>query len=184
MNNKILKSLNVLLIAFILSAFFTGCGYRPASHYAKKEIAGKIYVNLEVNLSDPKNSVLIKDALNELLVNKLNAKLVHTEEEADTLMNISLGSVGLSEQSYGDDGYAKLYRAGVSIAVDYQKKGKSKQSLSVSGYYDFSIDDGSSTISETKRFEAIKTASSKALDEVISKLAVQTFKKNAKKSSK
>ena len=184
MRNKMLRSLNLVLITFVLSTLFAGCGYRPASHYAKKEISGKVYVNLEVELSDPKNSVLIKDALNELLVHKLNAQLVYTEEEADTLMNISLGSVSLSEQSYGDDGYAKLYQATVSIYVDYQKKDQKKRSLSVSGRYDFSIDDGSSTISETKRFEAIKTASTKALDEVISKLAVQTFKKNVKKASK
>lgn len=175
---SILKS---LALVFALVMLLVGCGYKPASYYAKQEINGKVYVNLKVNLSDPKNSVLIKDAMNELLVNKLDSKLVYKEDEADTLMNVSIGSVSLSEQSYGDDGYVKLYNAYVSVNVDYQKKGASKRSMSVSGRYDFSIDDGTSTISEAKRFEAIRSAASKALDEVISKLAVQSFKSNVKR---
>lgn len=183
MNSKMLKNciswFGIVLTIFVIS----GCGYKPASYYAKKEITGNVYVNLQVNIEDPKNSVLIKDALNELLVNKLDAKLVYKESQADTVMNIKLNSVSLSELSYGDDGYVKLYKAIVNITVDYKKENQRRKMLSVSGRYDFSIDDGS-TVSETKRFEAIKSASNKALDEMISKLAVQTFKTNVKKETK
>lgn len=175
MNIKILRSCFILFSIVLTMLAFSGCGYKPASYYAKKEINGNVYVNLIVNLSDPKNSVLIKDALNELLVNKLDSRLVYKESEANTVMNIKLNSVSLSELSYGDDGYVKLYKAIVNIAVDYKKENEVRRNLTVSGRYDFSIDDGA-TISETKRFEAIKSASSKALDEVISKIAVQTFK--------
>ena len=181
--NGIKRAFGLAIVTTLLIFGVTGCGYKPASYYAKQEINGKVYVNLVVNLDDPKNSVLIKDAMNELLVNKLDSKLVYKESEADTIMNVKLNSVGLSEQSYGDDGYVKLYKAIVNISVDYQQQGKPRRSLSVSGRYDFSIDDGTSTISEAKRFEAIRSASNKALDEVISKLAVQNFKSNVKRTT-
>lgn len=177
------RRLNALIIGAFMALFIlTGCGYKPTSYYAKQEINGKVYVNLEVNLNDPKNSVLIKDALNELLVNKLDSKLVYTPDEADTVMNVKLNSVGLSELSYGEDGYVKLYKASVNISVKYKTQDQPQRSLGVSGRYDFSIDEGS-TISDTKRFEAIKSASNKALDELISKIAVQTFKSNVKRQA-
>lgn len=182
MRIKMLRNWFVLLLmtAFVL----TGCGYKPSSYYAKQEIGERVYVDLKVNIEDPKNSVLIKDALNELLVNKLDSKLVFKESQADTIMFIELNSVSLSELSYGEDGYAKLYKAIVNISVEYKSQNQSTRNLTVSGRYDFSIDDGSSTISETKRFEAIKNASSKALDELISKVAIQTFRTDAKKEIK
>ncbi len=155
----------------------TGCGYKPTVHYAKKEITGSVYVDLDVNIEDPKNSVLVKDAMNELLVHKLGSKLVYNKKHADTVMFVKLNSVSLSELSYNEDGYIKLYKATTSINVRYINSLKKTSSFSVSGTYDFSIDDGG-TISDTKRFEAIKNAANKALDEVLSKIAIQTFKKD------
>lgn len=171
---------NVLLL--ILAMFiFIGCGYKPSSYYAKKELGNTVYVNLTVNIEDPKNSVLIKDAMNEVMVYKLGQRLVYKRNQADTVLNLKLNSVSLNELSFNEDGYTKLYKANVSISVNYLNSEKIKRSFNVSGTYDFSIDDGA-VISDTKRFEAIKNASDKALDEVISKMAVQTFKTNGSKA--
>ena len=104
---------NIFLTFFTLAfslILLTGCGYKPSSYYAKKEISGKVYVDLHVNLEDPKNSVLIKNALNELLINKLESELVYKKELADTIMNITLNSVNFTELSYGEDGYIQLYK--------------------------------------------------------------------------
>ena len=98
-------------------------------------------------------------------------------------MDITLNSLSLSELSYGDDGYIKLYKAIVNISVKYRNKEGIKRNLTVTGRYDFSIDNDA-TISDTKRFEAVKSASNKALDELISKIAVQTFEQNESKESK
>lgn len=166
-----------LIIGCLALVVFTGCGYKPTVHYAKKEIYGKIYVDLDVDIEDPKNSVLVKDAMNELLVHKLDGQLVYDKALADTVMDVKLNSVSLSELSYNEDGYIKLYKASTSINVQYENKLGKSNSFSVSGSYDFSIDDGG-TISDTKRFEAIKSAANKALDEVLSKIAIQTFKKD------
>ena len=70
----------------------------------------------------------------------------------------------------------KLYRAVVVLKIDYFRKDNGiKKSFAVDGEHDFSIDDGT-TITETKRFDAISNAANKALDEVLSKIAVSSFK--------
>ena len=171
----------LMLFAFHLSLVFilAGCGYKPSSSYAKKKIQGNVYVHVVINLEDPKNSVLVKDALNEIVVGQFNNKLVSKRSLADTILTVKLGSVGTQELQKDEDGYVNLYRTNVSISVIYEGP-NTKGSTSVSGSYDFSIDEGSS-ISDTKRFEAIKIASFKALTEIVSKFAIESFKKDETK---
>ena len=168
----------LMLFAFHLSLVFilVGCGYKPSSSYAKKKIQGNVYVHVVINLEDPKNSVLVKDALNEIVVGQFNNKLVSKRSLADTILTVELGSVATQELQKDEDGYVNLYRTNVSITVSYAGP-NGKGTTSVSGSYDFSVDDGS-TISDTKRFEAIKIASSKALEEIVSKFAIESFKKD------
>jgi hypothetical protein len=174
--------LKSIVLAVLIGVIFTACGYKPASTYAKKEINGKVFVNLNVNIEDPKNSVIIKDAMTELLVHKLDSKLVAKKELADTIVNVTLDSTSFSALQYDTDGYVKLYKATSSIIVNYKNKEQSRN-FKVSGTHDFSIDSGG-TISDTKRFEAIKIAATKALDEVISKIAILSFEKPDKKQTK
>lgn len=165
-----------LLLSFFMILFFTSCGYKPSSYYVKKEIGEKVFVNLLIDLKDPRNAVLIKDAMNEILVHRLGSKLVYDRDLADTVMDIKLSSVKLQVLQNDESGYNKLYKAVVTIAVDYKNKFKNnKESFKVQGDYDFSIDSGT-TITDTRRFEAIKNAASEALEDVISTIAVKSFK--------
>lgn len=171
-----LSLLKNLLITLFAVSFIVGCSYKPTSHYAKKEISGNVYVKLDVNLKDPKNSVLIKDALNDLVIQRLDANIVDDKKDADVLMNIKLNNASFSVVQYDDLGYNKVFRTNVSIAVSYENvNNKTKKSFSVGGEDTFSIEDGT-VISDTKRYESIKIASDDALRNVISKLAVQSFK--------
>jgi hypothetical protein len=78
---------------------------------------------------------------------------------------------------YDTSGYNKLYKATVRIKIAYFKKSENKRrSFDLEGEYDFSIDNGT-TISDSQRFDAIKAASDKALEEFISKVAVSAYKK-------
>jgi len=170
----------VLFVLFTLSfCFFTlsGCGYKPTINYAKKELAGKVFVKLFIDLKDPRNAVLIKDAMNQVLIHKLDSKLVYDEALADTIMHLKIKSVSMTTLQYDSSGYNNLYRAKVSINVKYNKKAEEiSKEFTVSGENDFSLD-SSTTITDTKRFEAIKSASDDALDEVLSRIAVSSFKK-------
>ena len=178
--NNIKKVLFVLFTLSLCFFTFTGCGYKPTVSYAKKELSGKVFVKLFIDIKDPRNSVLIKDSMNQLLVQKLGAKLVYDEALADTVMNLKINSVSMTVLQYDSEGYNQLYRAVVNILVNYRKKDKNTPtSFTVSGESDFSVtdEDGDDTITDTVRYEAIKDASDDALDEVLSKIAVASFRK-------
>lgn len=162
-----------LLLIFISLFLLAGCGYKPSSYYVKQEIADTVFVNLNVNIDNASNSVLIKDAMNEMVVSRFGSKLVSTKTQAKTIINLSLSSVSISEIQYDVQGYVKVYRASVTINVNYKTAGISRN-ITVSDYYDFSVD-SEATVSDAKKEEAIKIAASKALEEVLSKIAIQSF---------
>jgi hypothetical protein len=159
-------------VIFLLSA----CGYKPSINFAKESIGQSVYVEVKFKSDNPKNTVLIKDAMNELIMTKFGSRLVDNEKIADTVIILSLQAFSLSEISFDEEGYVKLYRSRTTIATNYETKSKKKKgSFVTSGFYDFSVDNDS-TITDSKTFEAIKSASSKALDEIISKIAITNVK--------
>ena len=174
---NILKKVLFVLFTFVISFSFFGCGYKPSTQYSKEEIKGKVFVKVSMNLEDPKNSVLVKDAINQLLIQKLDTQLVNDESLADTVMNIVINSVSMQTLQYDKTGSNKLYTAFVNINVSYFKKSDNKRkSFVIDGEDNFSVENGTS-INDTERFKAIKSASDKALDEILSKIAVSSYKK-------
>ncbi len=174
-----MKRLLLLFFIFHFSFFiFSGCGYKPTSHYAKHEINGKVYVKLNVDIDNATNSVLVKDAVNEMIINQFGASLTSNENIANTIMDVSLGSVSHATLQSDSQGYAKLYRTSVSISLNYHNKDANvTKSISVSGSYDYSVDEDS-LITDAKKKESVKVAAQKALSEVFSTIAVQSFKKD------
>ncbi|NQY20558.1 MAG: hypothetical protein HRT40_04495 [Campylobacteraceae bacterium] len=172
-----MKSINlfkkVFLILFVI--LFVSCSYKPSSYYAKKEFSNNVYVDLDINMEDPKNSVLIKDAMNKLILTRLNSKLVKTRAEADKVVYIKLTKVSIDEIQYDKAGRTKLFRANVKINVKVISLNEVK-SFDVEGRDDFSLDE-KTIINDSKRFDAIKNASNKALEQVLSKLSLLSFKR-------
>jgi len=167
---RLSRALLLSLLIFIIA----GCGYKPATYYTKKELDGKVFVNLIINLEDPRNVVIIKDTMNEILVHRLGTTIVDDPKIADIIINLKLESVSMGLVQTDEDGYSKVYKATVKIAVSYEKDSNTR-SFSVTGSEDFTIDSGS-TITDTNRFQGIKAAANKALEEVVSKLAINSFK--------
>ena len=164
-----------LLFLFFAILLFQGCGYKPSVDYAKEQLGERVFVNLIIDLEDPRNAAIIKDSMIEILVQRLGTKVVTNPNIADTIMNLKLESVSMRLIQYDSEGYEKVYKAVVNILVELRKMGDIK-SFNVTGDYDFSIDAGAE-ISDANRFNAIKEASSKALTNVISKLSIYSFKK-------
>ena len=176
--NIIKKVLFVLFTLTLCSFIFNGCGYKPTTYYAKKELSGNVFVKLYIDLKDPRNAVVVKDSMNQLLVQKLGVKLVYDETLADVVMNLKINSVSMSVLQYDSEGYNQVYKAIVNILVSYTKKSKKGvTTFTVSGENDFSVGDDDDTITDSIRYDAIKEASNEALDEVLSKIAVASFKK-------
>ena len=170
------KTLLFFVFTISIAFFINACGYKPSTYYAKKEMEGNVFVKLDVSLEDPRNSVLVKDAVNKILLQKLDSKIVNDRNRADVIMNLGINSVRISTLQYDKEGYNKLYKAEVVIKVDYFRKDDGiKKSFTVDGEYDFSIDIGT-TLTDSNRFDAISNASTKAVDEILSRIAVASFK--------
>lgn len=174
---RVSKGFLILVFTIILGLTFTACGYRPSATYAKQEMRGNVFVRLNVSLEDPRNSVLVKDAVTKILIQKLGSNMVDNEREADVIMDLAINSVSLTTLQYDANGYNKLYRANVVIGVKYFRKdnGNKIKTFSVDGEHDFAIDTGSS-INDSHRFTAITKASDKAVTEILSRMAVASFK--------
>lgn len=173
--------LSHILFSSFLVLFLSACGYKPSSHYAKEQVQGNVFVNLEVDLEDPQNAVLIKDAMNEIIVHRLDSKIVYDRKLADTVMDVKLNSVSVSVLQDDAQGFNKLFNVAVNVRVKYTTGTKS-ETFSVSGDTDYSVAnaDDSSTLDSNERFVAVRQAASKALEEVISRIAVNSFKKEEK----
>ena len=168
----------VILTIIYTQLFMTGCGYKPTSHYAKNEIAGKVYVNLNIDINNAVNSVLVKDWVNDMIINKFNASLTYDKNKADTIIDVSLGSVSFASLQSDNIGYTKLYRTTIGINLTYHNiKSDIKKSLSVSGNCDYAVD-SDSLITDAKKIESVNIAVQKALNNVFSNIAIQSFKKN------
>ncbi len=158
------------LLGILLGFILIGCGYKPASYYAKSALGSRIYAEVVISRQDPQNSVIIKDSVNEAIVSRFGSKLV-TKEEAQTLLNVRIASVGFIPVVYDKYGYVVAYKTVVQLDITATQDGKSEL-FKTSGEYDFSIE-SNSVISDSKRFEAIRYAANEALDEFVSKVAIK-----------
>jgi len=166
--------LKFVFLAFII-LLFSSCGYKSTAYYASGEISGKTYVEVNIDIKNAKNTVLIKDAIIELLVGKFDAQITNNKSNANTIVKGSLVSVSQKQLQMDTSGYAKVYRETVKVKISYNKKGESVKSFTLSNYYDFTVDSDSS-VTESKKEEAIKIAISKALSDIFSNIAVKSFK--------
>ena len=160
-----------ILFFLVISIFVLGCGYKPTYVYTKNVMGNNIFVDVDVSLVDPQNSVLIADAMREAVISKFHSNLV-PKNKADSTMKVALNSINFNPIQYDSNGYVIAYKTVVSLKTIYKDISGNKRVINSSGDYDFSIE-ANSVISDNKRFEAIKFASIKAMDELISKISIK-----------
>lgn len=157
------------IATFIIAIFLAGCGYYPMSYFSKQSLGENIYVESVVNLSDPENSVIAKDALNQAIIQKFHSNLV-PKNMAETIIITNITSVSVVSIADNEDGFANFYRATVNISFEYTDKKGNARKFSNYGFYDFQVD-LISTITDTERFNAIKEASMSAIDKFIAQVS-------------
>jgi len=166
--------------SLLIVVFLTACGYKPTAQYAREVLGERIHVDVTISRKDPKNSVLIKDAVNEAVITRLGGKLT-SKQSADSELLVKIGSTTFSAILYNKSGYVTSYKAKVSLSIKYITKNGKSESFSTTGEYDFPIvenADGTtnSVISDSNRFEAIKEASLDALNEFVSQISIRGMK--------
>lgn len=159
--------MKALILSFIL--LFVGCGYYPVSYYSKQSLGENIYVESIVNLSDPENSILAKDALNQAIITRFHSNLV-SKENAESIISVSITNIDLYSIADSNNGFANFYRTSVTLVFNYTDKNGNKKTFRNSGNYDFSVDT-LSTVTDERRFSAITQASMQAIDKFVAQVA-------------
>jgi len=157
---------------WILSALIllSGCGYQPASHYAKNIVGESVSTEVVVSMEDPQNTVIIKDAVDTAVITKFRTALV-PKNTAKTHLKISIGSVSFTPLRYDTDGYVITYRTTVTMSIIRTSEEKS-HTYSTKGMYDFEIEPNA-IISDQARFEAIRQGAQKGIDAFVAQIAAQ-----------
>jgi len=161
---NMLQILKVTLLIFLIS----GCGYRPVSHYARSVTDQSVYISTQTFKQDPENSVLIRDALSEALQIRMGVRPVK-EDSAKTSLKLELDKLTFLPLQFDRNGYVVFYRTIISMNVIASKE---KEPFKVMGHFDFPVEPNA-IITDSLRFEAIEKASLKAIDSLISQLAVR-----------
>ena len=167
--------LKKFLLYFIVFLFI-GCGYKPTTFYAKNAINGKVYVDLDINIDNNYDSILIKDTVNAMVLNQFNATLTYNKNNADTYIYVKLNNISHSAISTDNEGYTNRYRTTVTLNIKYNKKDQAIKSFDLSSYDDYLVDKDS-TVTESNKQRSIIVASSKALDDMFTKIAVISINK-------
>jgi len=149
-----------LFFISIVSLGVIGCGYKPSSKYSREVVGEKISTSVIISAQDPENTVIIKDAVDEAIIEIFHASLT-SKRYSDTHLTISISPPRYSPIQYNADGYIVGYRATISLAIQRQT-GKTTKNYKTSGTYDFSIAPNA-VVTDQERFDAIKFSSIKAI---------------------
>jgi hypothetical protein len=148
----------------------SGCGYAPASHYAKIVVGKSVSTEVVIRAEDPQNTVIIKDAVDMAIITKFRTALV-SREVAETHLKFQISSVIFTPLRYDMNGYVITYRTTVTMNIE-RTSATEKKNYGVTGMYDFNIEPNA-IISDQARFDAIAFASQKAVDGFIAQVASQ-----------
>ncbi len=127
-----------------------------------------------ISMTDPENTVVLKDALDEAVIRRFQTNLRH-RNSAETHLKISLNNVGFSALQYDENGYIVSYRTTINLAVIRITDNFSKHYSAV-GNYDFTISPNA-IITDQQRFDAIANSATKALDSFVAQVAAEGTRK-------
>jgi len=158
-------TLNALLLTLL-----SGCGYLPSSKEARKVVGENVSTEVRISMTDPENTVVLKDALDEAVIQRFQTDLRH-HKKSTTHLIINLKNVGFSALQYDNNGYIISYRTTINLVITKQTKNFTKNYVA-KGNYDFRIDPNA-IITDQQRFEAIQKSAAKALDSFVAQVAAE-----------
>lgn len=156
------------IIALSLAVLMSGCGYRPTSHLVRPVLHERVSTEIIISMQDPDNTVLLKDALDEAVVNRFRTSLVD-RRQAQTHLRVILKKVRFLPIQYDVNGYIVAYRAIIPLDIDRTTQDRSRR-YHTQGSYQFSIEPNA-IISDQARFDAIRFGAQKALDSFVAQVA-------------
>ena len=157
-------------LSLLVLILFSGCGYKPSSHYAKQVMGETVSTEVRISMEDPENTVIIKDAVDAAVIMRFKSSL-RDRGSAQTHLRISLKSVSFAPLQYDQNGYVIAYRTTINLGITRTTNGTSRI-YNVKGTHDFAIE-AQAIISDQARFEAIQSGAGKAVDSFIAMIAAE-----------
>ncbi|MFY9143748.1 hypothetical protein [Sulfuricurvum sp.] len=158
------------MLNLIALALFSGCGYQPASYYAKNVLGDSVSTEVIISMEDPQNTVIIKDAVDTAVITKFRTALL-PKNSAKTHLKIAILSVSFTPLRYDTNGYIITYRTTVVMHID-RIFGEKTKGYTTQGMYDFAIEPNA-IITDQARFVAISQGAQKGIDAFIAQVAAQ-----------
>jgi hypothetical protein len=152
-----------------------GCGYKPTTDYTTPLLGNKISTDVDIDVKNPGDSIYLKDALNESVVNDYNAKL--NDNNSTSKIKLKVNSTSVSAIGYDGNGYPILYRANVNITAYVTDIRNVITTYYANGSYDFATT-ADSIIDDNTKHNAIKQAFIQALQIIEFKIAVKEMNDN------
>jgi len=165
-NKKFFLSLSILHFSFYI--FVTGCGYKPSTEYQSKIFGKKIKPVVEIDIKNPRESIFLKDAINDAIYTFLNEDICYNN--CDSIMKINSHSSSLEVLDYDENGYPLIYRSTVQLSVTIIDKSKVRRNYNVTGIYDFKVE-SQGVLNDEARLNAYKNASINALNKLFALIA-------------
>ena len=156
---------------------FSGCGYKPTTDYTTPLLGDKISTKVDIDIQNPTDSIYLKDALNESVVDDYEAKL--NDNNSTSKIKLKVNLVSVSPIGYDKNGYPILYRASASITAYVTDIKNIITTYTSSGNYDFAVK-SNSVIDNNTKHNAIKEAFMQALRIIEFKIATKEMNNDNK----
>lgn len=168
--SQLLKSLTLIVLLIELS----GCGYKPSAKYSREILGDKISTSVVISAQDPENTVIIKDAVDQAVIDVFHASLVD-RKYANTHLKMSISEPSYMPLQYNNNGFIISYRATINLMVIRESKTLVKKYSAV-GHYDFSVVPNA-VLTDQERFDAIKYSSIKAISSFVAQVSAEGSRK-------
>ncbi len=102
------------LITLLVVIGLAGCGYRPSSHMVKKVFDESVYVDVQIDPSEPENAPYLIDQIRRVVITRFNGKIA-SKEQANNVIKVSYKGAQFVPLSYDKYGYTTRYQAIVNV---------------------------------------------------------------------
>jgi hypothetical protein len=106
--------LSKLLITLLVSMGLSGCGYQPSSHMVKKVFDESVYVEVQIDPSEPENAPYLTDEIRKLIITRFNGKIA-PKKQANNVIKVSYKGTQFVPLSYDKYGYTTRYQTIVNV---------------------------------------------------------------------